>query len=119
LPPVTLAIEGADGSLGIRTIEYDPSRGVFLVMVGNAVSGTKSPFVLYSWDGNVEGKVKRFKNLMFHRKMKPEGITHGTIGGRGAIVFVDDAGGYQMLWDDDHRLSEHPMIARASHAAEG
>jgi hypothetical protein len=118
LPPVTLAIEDADGSQGIRTIEYDPSRGVFLVVVGNAVTGTKSPFVLYSWDGNVEGRVKRFKNLMFHRKMKPEGVTHGTVGGRGAVVFVDDAGGYKLLWDDDHRLQEHPMSARASHAGE-
>jgi hypothetical protein len=26
------------------------------------------------------------------------------VAGRGAIVFVDDAGGYQLLWDDDPRL---------------
>src|SRR6185369_4316503 len=74
LPPVTLAIEAADGSLGIRTIEHDPSRGVFLVVVGNAVHGSRAPFSLYSWDGNVEGRVKRFERLSFHRKMKPEGI---------------------------------------------
>jgi hypothetical protein len=106
LPPVTLAIEGANGSQGIRTIEHDPSRGVFLVVIGNAVSHTKSPFTLYSWDGNAEGTVKRFKHLSFHEKMKPEGITHGTIGGRGVIMFVDDAGGYQFLWDDDTRLQD-------------
>ena len=106
LPPVTLAIEGANGSQGIRTIEHDPSRGVFLVIVGNAISRSKSPFALYSWDGNAEGRVKRFKRVSFHGKMKPEGITHGTIGGRGVIMFVDDAGGYQFLWDDDPRLQE-------------
>ena len=106
LPPITLAIENADGSQGIRTIEHDPSRGVFLVVVGNAVSGTKAPFALYSWDGNPEGRVKKFKNLSFHRKMKPEGITHGTINGRGVLVFVDDAGGYQIIWDDDPRLQD-------------
>jgi hypothetical protein len=38
--------------------------------------------------------------------MKPEGITHGTIGGRGVVMFVDDAGGYKFLWDDDVRLQE-------------
>ena len=28
-------------------------------------------------------------------------MTHGEVAGRGAMVFVDDAGGYQLLWDDD------------------
>lgn len=105
LSPVTLAIEESDGSLGIRSIKHDPSRGVFLVVVGNAVSKTKYPFTLYSWDGNAQGAVTRFKNISFHSKMKPEGITYGTIGGRGVILFVDDAGGYQFLWEDDPRLN--------------
>ena len=104
LPPVTLAVENADGTQGVRTIEYDSSRGVFLVVVGNAVSGQKVPFTLYSWDGNEKGDVRRFKHLSFHKKMKPEGVTHGTIGGRGVLFFVDDAGGYQFVWDDDPRL---------------
>jgi hypothetical protein len=104
LPPVTLAIEGANGTQGIRTIEYDSSRGVFLVVIGNATSMTKVPFQLYTWDGNEKGVVKRFKNLSFHEKMRPEGVTHGTIGGRGVLFFVDDKGGYQYVWDDDPRL---------------
>jgi hypothetical protein len=37
--------------------------------------------------------------------MKAEGVAPGTIGGRGAVVFVDDGGGYQVVWDDDARLS--------------
>ena len=106
LPPVTLAVEGADGSLGIRSIKHDPSRGTFLVVVGNAVSKVKTPFMLYSWDGNAQGTVKRFPHVSFHPKMKPEGITYGTIGGRGVILFVDDAGGYQFLWEDDPRLRD-------------
>jgi hypothetical protein len=104
LPPVTLAIDDADGARGVRTIEYDSVRGAFLVVVGNALSHQKVPFSLYSWDGNEEGIVNRFKRLSFHKKMKPEGVTHGTIGGRGVMFFVDDAGGYQFLWDDDPRL---------------
>jgi hypothetical protein len=50
------------------------------------------------------GMVKRFKRISFHKKMRPEGVTHGTIGGRGVIVFVDDRGGYQFIWSDDPRL---------------
>lgn len=106
LPPVTLAIEAANGNQGVRSIKHDPSRGAFLVVIGNAVSGSKTPFTLYSWDGNSEGIVKRFKHITFHGKMKPEGITYGTIGGRGVILFVDDGGGYQYLWEDDPRLRE-------------
>ncbi len=104
MPPITLGVEGADGSQGIRTIEYDSSRGAFLVVIGNAVSGSDVPFQLYSWDGNEKGVVRRFKGVTFHRKMKVEGVTYGTIGGRGVLFFVDDAGGYQFLWDDDPRL---------------
>jgi hypothetical protein len=104
LPPITLAVDGANGSQGIRSIKYDPSRNVFLIVIGNAISGTKTPFQLYAWDGNPQGTVSRFKHLSFHEKMKPEGVTHGTIGGRGVVMFVDDAGGYQYLWDDDPRL---------------
>ena len=104
LPPVTLAIEGANGSQGVRTIQYDPSRGAFLLVIGNAVSGTTVPFSLYSWDGNDQGLVRRFPEVTFARKMKPEGVTYGTVGGRGVILFVDDGGGYQLLWNDDPRL---------------
>jgi hypothetical protein len=92
----------------------DPSRGVFLVVVGNALSGTKSPFSLYSWDGNAEGRVKRFKRLSFHRKMRPKGITPGTIGGRGVIVLVDDAGGLPIPLG---RRCQAPVITLIDRAA--
>jgi hypothetical protein len=105
LPPVTLALEAADGSRGIRSIDYDPSRKAFLVLVGNTLSGSHVPFQLYSWDGNLQGIVNHFKSLVFDKKMRPEGITCGTIGGRGVMMLVDDSGGYQYLWNDDPRLS--------------
>jgi len=63
-----------------------------------------APFALYLWDGNAKGTVHHFQKVRFNKKMKVEGVTHGKIGGRGAIVFVDDGGGYQALWDDDSRL---------------
>jgi hypothetical protein len=30
--------------------------------------------------------------------MKPEGIARGTIGGKSALVIVDDNGGFQVVW---------------------
>jgi hypothetical protein len=106
LAPVRLAIEEARDEQGIRSIEYDPSRGVLLVVVGNSTSSSKAPFRLYTWDGNMKGEVHRFRDIRFDKKMRVEGVTHGIIGGRGGIVFVDDAGGYQVVWDDDPRLQK-------------
>jgi hypothetical protein len=104
LPPVSLAINDDRGEQGIRTIGFDPSRGVWLIVAGNSTSASKAPFTLYSWDGNTQGAVHHFEHVQFHKRMKVEGVTHATVGGRGAIVFVDDGGGYQVLWDDDPRL---------------
>ena len=104
LSPVTLALEDASGNYGIRALEYDPTRKAFLVVLGNAVSNTKVPFRLYTWDGNSEGTVQRIKGVSFDPKMRPEGIAYGTIAGRGAVMLVDDRGGYQFLWNDDPRL---------------
>ena len=37
--------------------------------------------------------------------MKVEGVTRGTVKGRPVVVFVDDGGGYQIIWGDDVRLA--------------
>jgi hypothetical protein len=105
LSPVTLDIDDVGEEQGIRAISYWVERSVFLVVVGNSTSSSEAPFVLYQWDGNVQGKVHHFKEVKFHPSMKVEGVAHGTIGGRGALVFVDDGGGYQVIWDDDSRLA--------------
>ena len=104
LPPVALAIKDDRGEQGIRTIGFDPSRGVWLIVTGNATSVSKAPFALYAWDGNAQGAVRHYEQVRFHNRMRVEGVTHACVGGRGAIVFVDDRGGYQVLWDDDPRL---------------
>jgi hypothetical protein len=77
---------------------------VLLVVVGNSTSESEAPFNFYRWDGNVDGAVGLFHDVRSHKKMRVEGVASGTIGGRGALVFVDDAGGYQILWEDDFRL---------------
>ncbi|HSE37364.1 MAG TPA: DUF3616 domain-containing protein, partial [Blastocatellia bacterium] len=105
LPSITLQHEEVGQEQGIRAIEYDPSRNVFLIVLGNSTSASKAPFSLYSWDGNEQGLIRRFHQIRFHKRMKVEGVAHGTIAGRGALVFVDDSGGYQLVWDDDPRVS--------------
>jgi hypothetical protein len=97
LPPIRLSLGAANGQQGIRSIEYVASRGAFLVVVGKTVSGVKTPFELYEWKGGKRGKLRRL-DVSFAEKMKPEGVTSGTIGGKPALLFVDDDGGYQVLW---------------------
>jgi len=101
LSPIRLNLEQTNDEQGIRSISYDPLRKVLLILIGNATSASKAPFSLYSWDGNTNGIVHHYEKIQFHKKVKAEGLTHGTINHRGVIVFVDDAGGYQILWDDD------------------
>jgi hypothetical protein len=104
LPSVYLNLEQGAGGQGIRDIQYDPTRGAFLVLVGNDTSLSTSPFRLYTWDGNPEGTTHLVQGIWFAPKMKAEGITHATLGGRGCVVITDDHGGYQVIWDDDPRL---------------
>ncbi len=102
--PVLLDLPRSKFLRGIRTMEHDPLRKTILIVTGNAVSKTKVPFELYSWDGNAKGTVTRFEHVRFDPKFRVEGVTPGTIAGRPALVFVDDRGGYQVLWADDPRL---------------
>ncbi len=103
LPPIRLLLGAAEGSRGIRSIEYVASRRAFLVVVGKTISGGTSPFALYEWKGGRRGKLRRL-DVSFPGKIKPEGVTSGTVAGRPALLFVDDGGGYQSLWLDKTRL---------------
>lgn len=118
LPPVMLQLEPSADERGIRTMEYDPQHKRILLVTGNATSGLRVPFELYSWDGNTAGTVQRFPRVHFDPKFRVEGVTPGTIGGRAAIVFVDDRGGYQVLWGDDPRLSNEPRKVERPEKAE-
>ncbi|HEU0173263.1 MAG TPA: hypothetical protein VFV58_03305 [Blastocatellia bacterium] len=103
LPPIRLTLDPAGGARGIRSIEYVASFHAFLVVVGRAVSGGNAPFALYEWKGGHRGKLRQL-DVSFAPKMKPEGLTSGTVAGRPALLFVDDGGGYQVLWLDKTRL---------------
>jgi hypothetical protein len=95
-PPIRLSIETEGDEQGIRSIAYIESFGSFLMVVGKSTSDSKAPFTLYQWDGKETGATKRLA-VSFARKMKPEGLTEGKVGGQPALIFMDDAGGYQVV----------------------
>ena len=100
---VSLAIKDDRGEQGIRTMGFDPSRGVWLIVAGNATSASKARS--HSMHGTAMLKAWSVTSSMCGSTgMRVEGVTHASVGGRGAIVFVDDGGGYRVLWDDDPRL---------------
>jgi hypothetical protein len=98
--PIHLSIETAGDEQGIRCLDNAPDGAGFLVIIGKATKYSEAPFSLYEWNGNAGGATRRL-NVVFARRMKPEGITRGVIGGRAAFVIVDDAGGFQVIWPDD------------------
>jgi hypothetical protein len=104
LPPIALAVDATGGERGIRDLAYDAVGKRFLVLTGNAISGVEVPFTLYSWDGNDAGRVERFADLAFAGAAKVEGVATITVGTRPALLFVDDRGGYAVVWRDDPRL---------------
>ena len=97
-PPIQLSVEATLDEQGIRGLSNEQDRETFLVITGKSISDSKAPFALYEWSGN-GGAMRRF-NVGFAKKMKPEGIARGTIGGKSALVIVDDNGGFQVVWAD-------------------
>lgn len=98
-PAIQLAVDNSFGEQGIRAIAAEPDREAFLVITGKAGSDSKAPFALYEWNGNADGKSRRY-DVAFGPRMKPEGLTRGTIGGKRALIIVDDAGGFSVIWDE-------------------
>jgi uncharacterized protein DUF3616 len=98
--PIHLSPEPVGDEQGIRCLYNELDRDGFLVIIGKATRDSEAPYSLYEWNGNAGGAMRRL-NVVFAKKMKPEGITRGSIGGRNALVIVDDGGGFQVVWDDN------------------
>jgi len=98
--PIHLSVDSVGDEQGIRGLYNERDRDGFLVIIGKATHDSEAPFSLYEWNGDADGAMRRF-NVRFAKRMKPEGITRGVIGGRNALVIVDDGGGFQVIWDDD------------------
>ena len=115
LPPLKLGVRDDNDEAGIRAMSLDQSTGTSLIILGNSTSRSKARFKLYAWDGNPRGIVQHYDKVKFHKRMKVEGVTRGTVHGRPAVMFVDDGGGFQALWSDDPRLDSvvRPSRSRA------
>jgi hypothetical protein len=99
LPPIQLRTQSMGGEQGVRSIEFIPSHHSFLVVLGKTISKSRAPFGVYEWNGYPLGNLRRL-DISFADKMKPEGLTSGTIAGKPMLLFLDDGGGYQVLWLD-------------------
>jgi hypothetical protein len=102
-PSVLFArIPQSAGTQGIRDISYDEQTGEFLILLGRSLSGDDAPFQLCAWSGGSEdvGLI----DVKFDRKMKPEGVTAFSSGGKRKILVVDDAGGYAVFKARDQQL---------------
>jgi len=84
------------GGAGVRSIEYDEGVKAFRVLSGAAVNSEKVNFKLWQWDGDVSRPVLR-EGGEFDRKLKPEGVTRVTSGGRDFTFIVFDTSGYAAL----------------------
>jgi hypothetical protein len=100
LPPIVLNTGAPPGGHGIRGLCYDPLRGVFIVSLGKAISGTRVDFAQFQWDGGSFGTLRQLAGLTFARTMKAEGVTRTRLGNKDPLVYVDDAGGFLVVWDD-------------------
>ena len=110
LPPVTLDVPNGNEESGVRAMTHDPSTGTSLIILGNSTNRSKAPFKLYSWDGKPRGIVRHYEGVRFHKRMRVEGVTRGTVHGRPAVIFVDDGGGFQLVWGDDPRLASAVIV---------
>lgn len=97
LAPIKLQVDRGPGAQGVRGVTTRLDGKGFLVVVANATSRDTAPFTVYSWDGLEGGQVSKFPQV-FADRMKAEGLTVGTVGGKPAVVVVDDGGGFSVVW---------------------
>jgi hypothetical protein len=103
LPAIALQVP-SPGDTGIRALAYAPKIKAFVLSLGKATSDLKVPFSIYVWDGQDAGAVRKLEHLHFARGMKVEGLAGAMVGGKSALLVLDDAGGYQVISEDDPRL---------------
>ena len=81
------------GGAGIRSIEYDESRKAFFLITGAGPNSEKMDFKTWEWSG--DGATPTLREMeTFDRRLKPEGITRVSNGGRDFVFIVFDTSGY-------------------------
>ena len=88
------------GGVGLRSIEYDPIRGAFLIITGAALNEESSDFRLLEWNG----RDKTVREIgRYSRRLKPEGIARAKLGGADVTVIVFDTGMFEVVRDQGTR----------------
>jgi hypothetical protein len=53
--------------------------------------------------------------IVFAPGMRPEGLAYGQVGGRSALVFADDNGGFYVSWEDESkRAGTFPTVGEVA-----
>lgn len=84
------------GGNGIRGIEYDSRKGLFLVITGASEDQDRTDFGLWEWNGE-ESQPALKETRRFDGKLKPEGVARVTAGSRDVVLIVFDSGGYTVM----------------------
>jgi hypothetical protein len=80
---------------GIRDLCYDEQTGEVLILLGRSASRDDEPFQLCTWDRSSEEMT--LLDVVFHKSMKPEGVTTFWDGDRKKVLIVDDGGGFAVF----------------------
>jgi hypothetical protein len=84
------------GGSGIRSIEYDDISKAFRIIAGASKNNEKADFKLWEWNGDAGQPTLREADR-FDRKLKPEGVTRVSAGGRNFTFIVFDTSGYATI----------------------
>jgi Protein of unknown function (DUF3616) len=84
------------GGSGIRSIEYDDLSKAFRIITGAAKNSENADFKLWEWNGDASQPTLREADR-FDRKLKPEGVTRVSAGGRNFTFIVFDTSGYAAI----------------------
>jgi hypothetical protein len=95
-----LRVDGATmrvqlGGAGIRSLEYDDNAAAFRIIAGAGANAETRDFRLLEWDGQSGAPTREL--MAFDRRVKPEGITRATLGGKPVSVIVFDVGRYVVV----------------------
>ena len=95
-----LRVDGAtirvrlDGA-GIRSLEYDERTKAFWLIAGAGLNDENRDFRVMEWNGKPGSPLRSITT--FARRLKPEGITQGTLDGRPVSVLVFDTGRFAIV----------------------
>jgi hypothetical protein len=89
---IRLPLDGA----GVRSIEYDDRAQAFRILTGAAMNSENTNFKLWEWNGKENQPTLRAVDT-FDSKLKPEGVTRASSGGRSFTFVVFDTSGYSAL----------------------